>query len=102
MSLNDLTASSASRDAIDGFDAIVVALDHGLDSTGRTRARLGDVIAIALGWFILGAIIFYPSLQLIAIAVCAAFLGTRSFARLVLGPSPSNVPQHDEKLLLAA
>ena len=86
-------AGSTSRDAIDGFDAIANALDRGLDSTESRGSRIGDFLAIAAGWLVLGAIILYPSLQLAAIVICAAFLGTRSFARLILGPSPAERQQ---------
>jgi hypothetical protein len=102
MSSSDLTAGSSGRDAIDGFDAIAVALDRGFHPTNGGSSRLSDVLAIAAGWLILGAIILYPSLQLFAIATCAAFLGTRSFARLVLGPSSSSGPQREGQSLLAA
>ena len=51
-----------------------------VDSQGQAlRALFGDFLAIAAGWLVLGAIIFYPSFQLGAILICAAFLGIRSF-----------------------
>ena len=102
MSSRDLTAGASSRDAIDGFDAIVDALDRGFDPAHSRGSKLGDVLAIAAGWLMLGAIILYPSLQLFAIAICAACLGTRSFVRLILGPSPSSAPQREGRSLLAA
>src|SRR5687768_11177432 len=83
-------AGPTSRDAIDGFDAIASALDRGLNPAESKSSRLGDFLAIAAGWLVLGAVILYPSLQLAAIVVCAVFLATRSFARLILGPSPSS------------
>ena len=95
-------ASSSSRDAIDGFDAIANALDRGFDPAHSKSSRLGDFLAIAAGWLVLGAIILYPSLQLAAIVVCAAFLGTRSFARLILGPSPAGRQQPESRAVLAA
>jgi hypothetical protein len=95
-------AGTPSRDAIDGFDAIANALDRGLDSAHGKSSRLGDFLAIAAGWLVLGAVIFYPSLQLVAIVICAAFLGTRSFARLILGPSPSAARQRQDRAQLAA
>jgi hypothetical protein len=85
-----------------GFDAIANALDRGFDPTHSRSSRLGDFLAIAAGWLVLGVIIFYPSLQLVAIVICAAFLGTRSFARLILGPSPSREQQREGQPLLAA
>ena len=98
----DLAAGPTSRDAIDGFDAIATALDRGLDSAHSKSSRLGDFLAIAAGWLVLGAVILYPSLQLVAIVICAAFLGTRSFARLILGPSPSSEQPREGRALLAA
>lgn len=95
-------AGPTSRDAIDGFDAIANALDQGLDSANGKSSGLTDFLAIAAGWLVLGAVVFYPSLQLVAFVVCAAFMGTRSFARLVLGPSPSAAQQREGKPLLAA
>ena len=95
-------ADGSSRDAIDGFDAIANALDRGLDPAHSKSSRLGDFLAIAAGWLVLGAIILYPGLQLAAIVVCAAFLATRSFARLILGPSPSGGQQREDRGLLAA
>lgn len=73
------------RDAVDGFAAIASALDHGLDSTQGSSGRITDVLAIVVGWLVLAAVIFYPASQLAAIALCAAFLCLRSFARYVFG-----------------
>jgi len=98
----DLAAGPTSRDAIEGFDAIATALDRGLDPAHGKSSKLGDFLAIAAGWLVLGAVIFYPGLQLVAIVICAAFLGTRSFARLILGPSPSARQQPESQALLAA
>jgi hypothetical protein len=95
-------ASASSRDAIDGFDAIASALDRGLDTAECKSSRLGDFLAIAAGWLVLGTIIFYPSLQLAAIVICAACLGMRSFARLILGPSPARGEQPESRAVLAA
>jgi hypothetical protein len=98
----DLADGPANRDAIDGFDAIASALDRGFDPVHGKNSKLGDFLAIAAAWLVLGTIILYPSLQLAAIVVCAAFLGTRSFARLILGPSPSVAPLREDRALLAA
>ena len=98
----DFAAGPTSRDAIDGFDAIADALDRGFDPAHSRGSKLGDFLAIAAGWLVLGAIILYPSLQLAAIVVCAAFLATRSFARLILGPSPSREQPRESQALLAA
>ena len=98
----DFAAGQSSRDAIDGFDAIATALDRGFDPAHSKSSKLGDFLAIAAGWLVLGAIILYPSLQLAAIVVCAAFLGTRSFARLILGPSPASRQQPESRAVLAA
>ena len=48
-------AGPTSRDAIDGFDAIADALDRGFDPAHGRSSRLGDFIAIAAGWLVLGA-----------------------------------------------
>ena len=98
----DFAAGPTSRDAIDGFDAIATALDRGFDPAHSRSSKLGDFLAIAAGWLVLGAVIFYPGLQLAAIVVCAAFLGTRSFARIILGPSPSAEQPREGRGLLAA
>jgi hypothetical protein len=98
----DLTDGPATRDAIDGFDAIASALDRGFDPAHHRSSRFSDFLAIAAAWLVLGAIILYPGLQLAAIVVCAVFLGTRSFARLILGPSPTAAPLRKERALLAA
>ena len=98
----DLVDGPANRDAVDGFDAIASALDRGIDPIHGRSSRLGDFLAIAAGWLVLATIILYPSLQLAAIVVCAAFLGTRSCLRLILGPSPSAAPTRGERAALAA
>jgi hypothetical protein len=98
----DFAAGPTSRDAIDGFDAIATALDRGFDPAHSRSSKLGDFLAIAAGWLVLGAVIFYPGLQLAAIVVCAVLLGTRSFARLILGPSPSREQPREDQALLAA
>jgi hypothetical protein len=98
----DLADGPANQDAIDGFDAITSALDRGFDPDHGRSSRLGDFLAIAAAWLILGMIVFYPGFQLAAIVVCAAFLGTRSFARLILGPSPSAAPRRADRGPLAA
>jgi hypothetical protein len=97
----DLADGPASPDAIDGFDAIANALDRGFDPV-HGHSKFGDYLAIAAGWLVLGTIVLHPSLQLIAIAACAAFLGTRSCARLILGPAPSPAPLHKDRALVAA
>jgi len=98
----DLADGPANRDAIDGFDAIAIALDRGIDPLHGRSSRLGDLLAIAAGWLVLGTIILYPSLQLAAVVVCAVFLGTRSCVRLILGPSPSAARPRGDRGMLAA
>lgn len=80
-------AGPSRRDAVDGLAAIALALDQGMEPTRNRSGRLADVLAIALGWGVLLAVIFYPALQLGAIALCCAFLGLRSFARYAFGSS---------------
>ena len=94
------------RDAIDGLSAIAAALDQGLDAAPANGNKLADAIAIGLGWLMLAAVIFYPALQLAAIALCAAFFFMRSFSRLVFGASSSQqrsqASLHEEQTYLAA
>src|SRR5215213_2177745 len=77
-------AGSSSRDAVEGLGAIAAALDQGLEATGSIGNKIVDAVAIALGWFLLVAVIFYPALQIAAIALCASFMCMRSFVRYVL------------------
>lgn len=83
----DGAGGGSRRDAIDGFSAIAAALDQGLDAAPANGNKLVDAIAIGLGWMVLAAVIFYPALQLAAIALCVAFFFMRSFSRLVFGAS---------------
>ena len=92
MSLRDDRFSAAefaggrsSREAVDGFSAIAAALDQGIDATGTTGGKIFDALAIGFGWLVLAAVIFYPALQLAAIAICVTFICMRSFIRYVLG-----------------
>jgi hypothetical protein len=52
-----------------------------LDPASGRSSKLGDFLAIAAGWVVLGAVIFYPGLQLVAIVICllstAATAGNR-------------------------
>ena len=98
----DLADGPANRDAIDGFDTIASALDRGIDPVHAQSSGFKDFLAIGAAWLVLAAIVFYPGLQLAAIVVCAALLGTRSFARLILGPNPSAPPPRDKRSPLAA
>lgn len=83
------------RDAACGLGAIASALDQGLDVTctrERAPCRLSDMAAIGLGWLLLAVVIFYPALQLLAIAAGVFFLGGKSAVRLVLGRSSALTP----------
>jgi hypothetical protein len=84
-----LEGGSPNREAVDGFSAIAFALDHGIDEAGINGTRIVDAVAIGLGWLALAAIIFYPALQLAAIATCAAFMCMRSFTSYVLDAAGS-------------
>jgi len=78
-----------SRDAADGLGAIADALHQGLDildKPGKSRFWLGDAVAIALGWGLLVSVIFYPALQLMAIAAGILCFSAKPLLRLVLGP----------------
>ena len=79
------------RDAVDGLAAIEFALDQGLEPTGHRSGRMTDGLAIGLGWLVLVAVIFYPALQLGAIALGGGLLCLRSFARFLFA-SPVPVP----------
>jgi hypothetical protein len=83
----EFAAGGSNREAVDGFAAIAAALDHGIDANAVRGGGIVDAIAITLGWLVLAAVIFYPALQLAAIATCAAFMCMRSFIRCVLGSS---------------
>jgi hypothetical protein len=82
---------SSHREAVDGFSAIAAALDHGIGATETNGSKMADAVAIGLGWLVLAAVIFYPTLQLGAIAVCVAFMCMRSFFRCVFGASVSSL-----------
>jgi hypothetical protein len=83
----EFAAGGSNREAVDGFAAIAAALDQGIDTNAVRGGGIVDAIAIALGWLVLVAVIFYPALQLAAIATCAAFMCMKSFVRCVLGAS---------------
>jgi hypothetical protein len=82
---SDFHSGSSGREAIDGFSVIEAALDHGISETAVNGGRITDLIAIMLGWGVLVAVIFYPALQLAAIATCIVFFCMRSFLRLAFG-----------------
>jgi ABC-type branched-subunit amino acid transport system permease subunit len=101
-------SAGADRDAIDGFAAIAAALDQGIEDTAVHGGRIVDAVAIGLGWLVLAAIIFYPALQLAAIAICIAFICMRSLVRHVLASLGSSLGGSagfsgtDERTFLAA
>jgi hypothetical protein len=84
-SIADSDDDRSNREAIDGFSAIVAGLDRGLDDPAMNFGVIADAMAIGLGWLVLAAIIFYPALQLAAIAIGAAFMCMRSFLRYAFG-----------------
>jgi hypothetical protein len=79
----EYAGGGSNREAIDGFSAIAAALDQGIDTAGMNSGWFADAVAIGLGWLVLAAVIFYPALQLAAIAICVSFICARSFARYV-------------------
>jgi hypothetical protein len=84
----------ASRDAVEGFCAIAAALDQGLvDGSCSHRGKFLDNLAIGIGWAVLVAVIFYPGLQLAAIAVCSGLMVVRSLFRLLLRANPAEYRQ---------
>lgn len=99
---SDFADGCSTREAIDGFSAIAAALDQGMDATGNVGGKIADAVAIGLGWLVLAAIIFYPSLQLVAIAACGAFMCMRSFSRIIFGPSASYPSRAGGRTFLAA
>jgi hypothetical protein len=101
----DFHAGGSSRDAIDGFSAIAVALDRGFDESTINGGKIADVVAILLGWALLAAVILYPALQLAAIAACVVFVCMRSFVLYVFGQastlverSPGMLQRHNHSL----
>lgn len=86
---SDFQLGNSSRDTIDGFSAIAAALDQGLVEPNKSGSNITDILAIVLGWSLLAAIIFYPALQVAAIAACVGFFCMRSFARFVFLPARS-------------
>jgi hypothetical protein len=89
---DDFATSGPSRETVAGFSAIAAALEHGLDAKGTGDGRIVDVLAIGFGWLVLIAIIFYPALQLAAIAIGVTFICMRSFMGCVLGSALSSAP----------
>jgi hypothetical protein len=78
----DFGADRSKRDAIEGFASIAAELDRGVDAIGN-GSKVGDLLAIGLGWLLLLAVIFYPSLQLAAFAICIAFMSVRTFVHSI-------------------
>jgi len=93
---SDFQSGSSSREAIDGLSAIAAALDHGISETADNGGGITDLMAIMLGWGALVAVIFYPALQLAAIATCIVFFCMRSFLRVVFGESATLVEWQSE------
>jgi hypothetical protein len=101
----DFQAGTSNRDAVDGFSAIAAALDNGLDERAINGDKIADMMAILLGWALLAAVIFYPALQLAAIAVCVVFFCMRPFIRYVFRQvativewSPGMLPRDNRSL----
>jgi hypothetical protein len=93
----DTLEGRSNRDTVEGFASIAVGLDRGIDVIGNGN-KMADIMAIGLGWLLLSAIIFYPSLHVAAFAICIAFMSIRTFAYNVLGidnrrfSKPSTLP----------
>jgi len=88
-----LEGANSNRGVIDGFSAIAAALDHGMQPVGTQGFKFADAIAIGLGWLVLAAVIFYPTLQLAAFGACTIFMCLRSFPRIIFGsPLTINAP----------
>ena len=93
---SDFHSGSSSREAIDGFSAMAAALDHGISETAVNGGGITDLVAIMLGWGVLVAVIFYPALQLAAIATCIVFFCMRSFLRIAFGQAATLVEWQSE------
>jgi hypothetical protein len=75
-------AGGSKRDTIEGFASIAAGLDRGVDPIGNA-SKVADLLAIGLGWLLLSAVIFYPTLQLAAFAICIAFMSVRTFVHCI-------------------
>lgn len=95
----DFAGGGSHREAIDGFSAIAAALDRDMEATETNGSKITDTVAIGLGWLVLAAVIFYPTLQLGAIVVCVALMCLRSFIRYVFGAvvSPPTWPSESAR-----
>jgi hypothetical protein len=80
----DSAVGRSNRDTIDGFASIAAGLEGGVDVI-EGSSRIGDALAICVGWLMLAAVIFNPSLQLAAIGVCIALASIRMFVKYALG-----------------
>lgn len=85
----DFRAGDSRRDTIEGFALIAAGLDRGVGAIGNT-SKVADLLAIGLGWLLLSVVIFYPTLQLAAFAICIAFMSVRTFVHLVFRAGDGN------------
>jgi hypothetical protein len=74
----------STRDTINGFALIAAGLEGGVDVI-QSNGRIGDVMAIGIGWLMLAAVIFYPTVQLMAFGICMALMCMRPFVQHVFG-----------------
>jgi predicted RNA-binding protein with TRAM domain len=90
-SITDFGSRGSGREAVDGFSAIVAALDHGAKPNRINGGGIADLVAIGLGWLLLVAVVLYPGLQLAAVALCAVFMCLRPgrLLAIVLGSGPA-------------
>jgi hypothetical protein len=72
------------RDTIDGFVLIAAGLEGGVDVI-QGNSRIGDALAICFGWLMLAAVIFYPTVQLVAFGACIALMCMRPFVQYAFG-----------------
>jgi hypothetical protein len=76
--INLVNADGACSTAIRGFQLIADGLDKlpAIQETATARARipLRDILAIIVGWMVLGAAIYYPALQLALLTMCATYM----------------------------
>ena len=78
----DFGAAGSKRDAVEGFASIAAGLDRGIDAIGNS-SKVADMLAIGLGWLLLSAVIFYPTLQVAGFAICIALMSVRTFVHCI-------------------
>jgi hypothetical protein len=81
----DFSDGRSTRDTTDGFALIAAGLEEGGVDVIQGNSKIGDALAICLGWLMLAAVIFYPTVQLVAVGVCIALMCMRPFVQHAFG-----------------